>query len=146
MSASSSCRDVCEEIAGLRGLGVWQALDTYRDEGRRAGLAELTGGGGPGYYLRQVALESLVAEWMRVGAAIDAHRALLAGAGVGEVAAAMGCSCEVLASRWRVWAEGQAELGRRSPGLGMTPEVFALVEARLAEACDGCAAAVEVRT
>ena len=139
MSAPVSCVEVCEEIAGLRGLGVWQALDAYRDQGRRASVAELTGAGGAGYYLRQVALESVVAEWMRVGAVISAHHALLAGAEVGEVAAAMGCSCSVLIRRWCSWAQGQAALGRRVPGLGLTAEVFAVVEGRLAGVCDGCA-------
>jgi hypothetical protein len=131
--------DVCEEIAALRGLGVWQALDVYRDEGRRASVAELTGAGGPGYYVRQVALEPVVAEWMRVCAVISAHHAVLAGADVGEVAAAMGCSCRTLIRRWRSWAEGQVELGRRVPGLGLTVEVFALVQGHLAGVCDGCA-------
>lgn len=139
MSGSLSCVDAGAEIAGLRGLGVWQALDAYRDQGCRASVAELTGAGGPGYYLRQVALESVVAEWMRIGAVISAHHALLAGAGVGEVAAAMGCSCTVLIRRWRSWAEGQVELERRVPGLGLPAEVFAVVEGRLAGVCGGCA-------
>jgi hypothetical protein len=139
VSAPVSCVNACGEIAELRGLGVFEALDAYRDEGCRASVAELTGAGGPGYYLRQLALASVVAEWMRVGAVISAHHALLAGAGVGEVAAAMGCLCPVLIRRWRSWAEGQAELERRVPGLGLSAEVFALVEARLAGVCDGCA-------
>lgn len=138
MSASVSWVDACGEIVELRNLGVWQALDAYQDEGRRASVAELTGAGEPGYYLRQVALESVVAEWMRVGAVISAHRALLAGARAAEVAAAMGCSCTELTRRWRSWAEGQVQLARRVPGLGLSGEVFALVEARLAGVCDDC--------
>jgi hypothetical protein len=69
---------------------------------------------------------------------ISAHRALLAGADVGEVPAAMGCSCSVLIRRWRSWAEGQGELARQVPGLGLAEEAFALVEGRLAGVCDGC--------
>ena len=138
MSVSVSCMDACGEIAGLRGLGVWAALDAYQVQASRAGVAELTGGGGPGYYLRQVALESVVVEWMRVSGVISAHHALLAGAGVGEVAAAMGCSCSTLICRWRSWAEGQVELARRVPGLGLTAAAFALVEGRLGGVCDGC--------
>jgi hypothetical protein len=75
---------------------------------------------------------------MRVGAVISAHHALLAGAGMGEVAAAMGCSCSTLIRRWRSWAEGQVELERRIPGLGLSAEAFVVVEARLAGICDGC--------
>lgn len=99
---------------------------------------DLQGAGGAHYYLRQVALESVVAEWMRVGAVISAHRALLAGARAAEVAAAMGCSCRELTRRWRSWAEGQAQLSQRIPGIGLTGEAFALVEDRLARVCDDC--------
>ena len=50
----------------------------------------------------------------------------------------MGCSCSVLIRRWRSWAEGQGELARQVPGLGLAEEAFALVEGRLAGVCDGC--------
>ena len=140
MTGSLSCGIAAAEIAGLRDLGVWQALDAYQDQARRASVAELTGAGGAGYYLRQVALESVVGEWMRVGAVSSAHRALLAGADVGEVAAALGCSCTTLAGLWRAWAGGQAELARQVPGVGLSAAAFAVVQARLAGGCDGCAA------
>lgn len=61
------------------------------------------------------------------------------GAACEEIAAAMGCSCSVLIRRWRSWAEGQGELARRVPGLGLAEGAFALVEGRLAGVCDGCA-------
>jgi hypothetical protein len=53
----------------------------------------------------------------------------------------MGCSCTDLARVWRAWAVGQVELGRRIPGVGVTAEVFAAVEARLGVVCARCSAA-----
>jgi hypothetical protein len=82
--------------------------------------AELAGDGGAAWCLRQAALESVIAERMAVRAMVSVHRALLAGAALAQVADAAGVSCAEVAERWRLWAEGQRELGRQVLGLGIS--------------------------
>jgi hypothetical protein len=82
--------------------------------------AELAGDGSAAWCLRQAALESVIAERMAVRAMVSMHRALLAGAALAQVADAAGVSCAEAAERWRLWADGQRELGRQVPGLGIS--------------------------
>ena len=106
---------VCE----IRELGFWQALEALDADVRAASARELTGGGSPAYYLRQAALESVIAERMRIRAVISVHRALLGGVPVAEIAHVTDSTCEDVARRWRAWADGQRRLDIRYPGLGL---------------------------
>ena len=80
----------------------------------------------------------VIGERMRVNALISAHRALLAGAAVSEVAAAMGCSCTDLARAWWSWACGQVRVRdacARLPGVGMGQRDYEQVDALLVGGC-----------
>jgi hypothetical protein len=106
---------VCE----IREFGFWQALEILDAEFRAVSARELTGGGSPAYYLRQVALESVIADRARIRALISIHRALLGGVLAAEIAHVIGSACEDVARRWRAWADGQRRLDARYPGLGL---------------------------
>jgi hypothetical protein len=118
-------------VGGVGELDVWQALEVLRRDFEAASVAELTGRGSAGYYARQAGLEMVVAERMRVWAAISMHRALRAGASVVELAQATGLTCEQVTERWRAWADGQRQLDERCPGLGMPVGEYADVVATL---------------
>jgi hypothetical protein len=106
-------------LCEIRELGLWQALEILGADFRAASARELTGGGSPAYYLRQAALESVIAERMRIRALISVHRALLGGVPAAEIARVTGSACEDVARRWRAWADGQRRLNTRYPGLGL---------------------------
>lgn len=106
-------------VCAIRELDVWQAQELLDAGLCAASVAELTGRGSAVYYLRQAALESLIAERMRVRAVISVHRALLGGVSVAEIAHVTGSTCERVAGRWRDWADGQRRLNERCPGLGL---------------------------
>jgi hypothetical protein len=116
---------------------VWQALDAYRDGLVSATVAQISGDGDAGYFLRQAGLESVIAERMRVRSVISAHRALRAGAGVGEVAAAMGCTPQGFALAWSSWAGGQVRLRAELAGLGLSRREYEQVAAVVAHGCRG---------
>jgi hypothetical protein len=126
-----------EELAGIWALGVWEAMEAYRAGMTSATAAQSSGGGEAGYHLRAVALESVISERMRVNALISAHWALLAGARLGEVSEAMGCSCHVLAGAWRSWAARQVWLRAELPGVGLGAGEYEQVAAVLAGGCRG---------
>ena len=89
--------------------GLREMVDSYF-------AGELAGDGGPGWLLRQAAL----AARMAARAVVSMHRALLAGASLAQVADAAGASSAEAARRWKSWADGQRELGRQVPGLGVS--------------------------
>jgi hypothetical protein len=122
------------EACRVRGWGLGEALDAFGAALAGSSARELAGDGDAGYYLRQVALQNVVAERMRIGAVIDIHRALVAGAGPVEVAHVLGVSAAEVAGRWRAWAEGQRRLRDRFPGLGLGREEYEQVAALLAGA------------
>jgi hypothetical protein len=66
---------------------------------------------------------SALAAWLRRWQPINAHRALLAGARPGDVAAAFGESLAETYRHWHEWAWGQRTLGRH----GITEKEFAEV-------------------
>jgi hypothetical protein len=81
--------------------------------------------------LRELAVMSRLADWLLRWQPILIHRAVLAGAGVGDVSAAAGVEAAVVVSRWRRWAQGQRRLyesnGGPSPAavrLGLGPDEF----------------------
>jgi len=106
--------------AGAVPANLWEAIDAYGAGLAAASAAELTGTGGAGYYLRQVALESVIARAMAARAAASIHYGLLAGAAPGQLADAMGVTGAEVARAWRGWADGQRCLRERCPGLGMS--------------------------
>lgn len=112
-------RDNETTVCDIRDLGEWAAMDAYRTAFAEASSDELTGAGGAVYYLRQAALESVIAQKMRTRATISIHRALLAGVSVGEIAHVLGNSPVCVADRWRGWADGQRRLNTQCPGLGL---------------------------
>jgi len=120
----------------VRDWGLREALEAFNAALAASTARELSGGGDAGYYLRQVALQNAVAERMRIGATIDIHRALVAGAAPGEVAHVLGVSVTEVAGRWRTWAGGQRRLRDRCPGLGLGRDESAQVAAVLAGAGD----------
>jgi hypothetical protein len=134
VTAAGGCGVV--QACRVRGWGLREALDAFGAALAASGVRELAGGGDAGYYLRQVALQNAVAERMRVGATIDIHRALVAGAGPAEVAHVLGVSVTEVADRWRTWAEGQRRLRDWCPGLGMGRDEYEQVAAVLAGADD----------
>jgi hypothetical protein len=90
--------------------------------------------------LRELAVMSRLADWLLRWQPILIHRAMLAGAGVAEVAVASGTEVAVVASKWRRWAQGQRRLyesnGGPSPAairLGLGPDEFDRVAALLEE-------------
>jgi hypothetical protein len=120
----------------VRDWGLREALEAFSAALAASSARELAGGGDAGYYLRQVALQNAVTERMRIGATIDIHRALVAGAAPGEVAHVLGVSVTEVAVRWRTWAEGQRRLRDQCPGLGLGRDEYAQAAAVLAGAGD----------
>ena len=118
----------------VRDWGLREALEAFGAALAASSARELAGGGDAGYYLRQVALQDAVAERMRIGATIDIHRALVAGAAPAEVAHVLGASVTEVAGRWRTWAEGQRSLRDWCPGLGLGRDEYEKVAAVLAGA------------
>jgi hypothetical protein len=98
---------------------LWEALDAFGAAFAAASAPELTGAGGGRYYVRQAAVENVIAERMRVRATIGVHRALTGGVVAEEAAHVLGVSVGELAGRWRQWAEGQRRLRQECPGLGI---------------------------
>jgi hypothetical protein len=111
-----------------------EALEAFDAALAASTARELAGGGDAGYCLRQGALQNAVAGWMRIGATIDVHRALVAGAAPGEVAHVLGVRVMEVAARWRTWAEGQRRLRDWCPGLGLGRDEYEKVAAVLAGA------------
>ncbi len=107
------------KVCGIRELGGWEAMDAHRAAFDAASADELTGQGSAAYYVRQAALEAVIARRMRVRTVISIHHALLAGVSVGELAHVLGNSHADVAERWRAWADGQLGLNAQCPGLGM---------------------------
>jgi hypothetical protein len=124
-------RDNDIPVCGVRDVGVWEAMDAYRAAFAAATTEELAGQGDAAYQVRQVALETVIAEGMRVCAVISIHRALLAGASVGELAHVLGSSPTEVAERWRGWADGQLRLNTQCPGLGVGRREYDQVTAAL---------------
>jgi len=119
---------------GIRELDLGQALEILHADFRAASARELTGGGSTAYHLRQAALESVIAERMRIRALIRIHRALLGGVPVAEIAHVTGSACDHVAQRWRAWADGQRRLNTRYPGLGLGQREYAQVAVALDDA------------
>ena len=71
---------------------------------------------------------------MRIGATIDIHRALVAGASPAEVAHVLGGHVTEMTGRWRTWAPGQRSLRDWCPGLGLGRDEYEKVAAVLAGA------------
>lgn len=120
----------------VRDWGLREALEAFDAALAASSARELAGGGDAGYYLGQVALQNAVAGWMRIGATIDIHRALVRGAAPAEVAHVLGASVTEVAGRWRTWAEGQRRLRDWCPGLGLGRDEYEQVAAVLADAGD----------
>lgn len=106
-------------VCRIRELGGWEAMDAYRVAFAAASAEELTGRGSAAYYVRQAALETVIARRMRVRTVISIHHALLAGVSVGEIAHVLGSSPADVAECWRSWADGQLGVNAQCPGLGM---------------------------
>ena len=134
MTAAGGCGAV--QACRIRDWGLREALEAFSAALAASTARELAGSGDAGYYLRQVALQNAVAERMQIGATIDVHRALVAGAAPGEVAHVLGVSVTEVAGRWRTWAEGQRRLRDRYPGLGLGRDEYVQVAAVLAGAGD----------
>ncbi len=70
----------------------------------------------PTFHLTELALSAAVVAWWTRWQPIAMHRAFVAGASLGEVAAAVGTTESEAYERWNSWAERQAHLvigGRR---------------------------------
>jgi hypothetical protein len=126
---------------GVREMGIWEALDAYQAAFTAASAAELIGRGTGDYYVRQAALESVIADRMRVCAVISMHRALLAGVSVDELAHVLGTRHADVAERWRGWADGQRRLNSQCPGLGIGQREYEQVAAALEPAASSGGAA-----
>jgi len=113
---------------------LWEAIDAYDAGLAAASPAELAGRGSAGYYLRQAALEAVIAQWMAAQAAASIHYGLLAGATPVQIADAMAISSAEVAGRWRSWADGQRHLELWCPGLGMSEGDYRRVAAVLGAA------------
>jgi hypothetical protein len=100
--------------------GLREAVDVYYAGIAESVAVELAGADDAGYWLGQVALESVIAQRMADLAVVSMHRALLAGATLAQVADAAGMTCAGAAERWRSWADGQRQLKRQVPGLGLS--------------------------
>jgi hypothetical protein len=122
--------------AGSAGdLGLWGAVALLQDAVGAATVAELAGGGSAAWYLRQAALAAVIERRIAVYAVISIHRALLAGAGVAQIAQATGLSRGQVAARWAAWADGQVRLRERT-GVGMAAEEYRRAAAAIT-ACGG---------
>ena len=104
-------------------LRLREAVDAYQAAVDAATVAELTGGGSVGWYLRLAALEVVIERRMAVRAVISIHRALLAGASAPQIAQVTGLSVGQVAERWAAWADGQVRLRERI-GTGMAREEY----------------------
>jgi hypothetical protein len=120
-----------EETGRVGAPGLWAAIDAYRDVLVGASIADLVGAGSAAYYLRAVALESTIAEQMRVRVTVGIHQALAAGACLSEVAEATGLDTVQVARRWRAWARGQRQLWADTGRFGLDEDVYARVMAVL---------------
>jgi hypothetical protein len=112
-------------------MGLWEAVAAYRGVVDAATAAELLGGGSAAFYLHRAALETAIADRAGVYAVISIHRALLAGAAVGQVADVTGLLADQVAARWTQWADSQVRLRGRA-GTGMSREEYGRVAAVLA--------------
>jgi hypothetical protein len=97
-----------------------EAIDVYYAGIAESVAVELAGADDAGYWLGQVALESVIAQRMAALAVLSMHRALLAGATLAQVADAAEMTCAEAAGRWRSWADGQRQLKQQVPGLGLS--------------------------
>jgi hypothetical protein len=129
---TGEARFVCE----IRDLHVWQAQQLLDASLGASSVQELTGGGSVAYYLRQAALESVIAERMRVRAVISIHRALLGGVSVAEIAHVTGSTCEHVADCWRLWADGQRHLNTQYPRLGLDQREYEQAAAVIGQTAD----------
>lgn len=134
MTAAGGCEIV--PACRVQDFGLREALEAFGAALGGSSVRELAGDGDARYYLRQAALQNVVAERMRTGAVIDVHRALVAGAAPAEVAHVLGVSVTEVAGRWRAWAEGQRQLREVCPGLGLGRGEHEQVAAVLAGAGD----------
>ena len=104
--------------------GLREAIDAYYAGVLQSVAVELAGADDAGYWLGQVALESVIAQRMAARAVVSIHRALLAGATLAQAADAAGMTCAEAAGRWRSWADGQRQLRRQVPGLGLSEREY----------------------
>jgi hypothetical protein len=104
--------------------GLREAVDAYCAGIAESVAVELAGADDAGYWLGQAGLESVIAQRMAARAVLSMHRALLAGATLAQVADAAGMTCAEAAGRWRSWADGQRQLGRQVPGLGLGEQEY----------------------
>ena len=84
----------------------------------------------PTFHLTELALSAAVVAWWSRWQPISMHRAFLAGASLGEVAAAVGTTEDEVYRQWEAWAEQQSKLviaGRR----GVEPNEAAAIRKRL---------------
>jgi hypothetical protein len=130
-------------VSGIVPASLWEAIDAYDAGLAAASPAELTGAGSAGYYLRQAALETAIAQRMTARAAASIHYGLLAGATLAQIADATGMSSAQVAACWRAWADGQRRLEQRFAGLGMSEREYqraaaAAGEGAAADAGAGC--------
>jgi len=109
--------------------GLREAVEAYFTGLEKASAAELAGGGSADWLLEQAALESAIAARMAARAVVSIHRSLLAGATLAQVADAAGTSSAEVARRWMSWADGQRELARQVPGLGISERDYLLAAA-----------------
>ena len=125
-------------MSAAAGMGLWEAVGACRGAVDAVTAAELTGAGDAAFYLCLAALEAAIADRAAVRAMISIHRALLAGAGVRQIAGVTGLSADQVAARWTEWADGQVRLRERA-GIGMAREEYDRAAAVLA-GCAGTAA------
>ncbi len=77
-------------------------------------------------HLAELAYMSALSAWLRRWQPIDIHGALLAGARLEDVAAALGSSIEEAFRRWHEWASGQRKFAVAGK-LGITEEEYTTV-------------------
>jgi len=111
-------------VSGIVPASLREALDAYDAGLAAASPAELAGAGGVGYYLRQAALETAIAQRMTARAAASIHYGLLAGATLAQIADATCMSSAEAAACWPAWADGQRHVGQRCPGLGVSEREY----------------------
>ncbi len=87
----------------------------------------------PTFHLTELALSAAVVAWWSRWQPISMHRAFLAGASLGEVAAAAGATETEVYGRWSDWAERQSNtvIARRA---GVDANELAAIRGRLAGA------------
>jgi hypothetical protein len=124
-------------VSGIVPGSLREALDAYDAGLAAASPAELAGAGGVGYYLRQAALETAIAQRMMARAAVSIHCGLLAGATLAQIADATGMSSAQVAACWRAWADGQRRLEQRCPGLGVSEREYQRAAAAAGEGAGG---------